>query len=275
LHLQYHVGSRFSDSAMEPNEFVAEVYRRMSLRYPVTQNKPTLQEIQTQPMVLQAVHEYRSLLPSDKNASILDIGFGSGWFIAACLKLGYTNVSGADFGIAHKSHLRDWSPNLSLFEIEHDIGDFLADRPAEQYEFIHMSHVIEHIPKHSLLWVVDSIFRALKHGGVLLLRTPNMEGPTPNSSLYVTLAHEYGFSGSNLRSLLGICGFDDLTIHRLPVFHPTFKQRVGALIRWPFLEHSRLKHRLFGVNVSGQFGTELVVSGRRGDAPPFFDQKYR
>ncbi|SRR5712692_6075356 len=261
---------------MEPNAFVAEVYRRMSLRHGGERRKPTLAEIENEPMVLRAAFEYGSLLPTDRNAAILDIGFGSGWFIAACLRLGYSNVSGAEFGMAYKSHIRDWAPqNITLYEIEHDIGDFLANRPPEQYDFIHMSHVIEHIPKYSLLWVVDALYRALKRGGVLLLRTPNMEGPTPNSSLYVTLAHEYGFCGSNLKSLLDICGFDDITIHDVPAFRQTLKQRIGALMRWPILQQSRLKHRLFGVNVGGQFGTELVVTGRRMDAQPLFDMKYR
>jgi 2-polyprenyl-3-methyl-5-hydroxy-6-metoxy-1,4-benzoquinol methylase len=263
-------------SAMEPNEFVAEVYRRMSLRYPTERHRPTLSEIQNEPIVARAVLECGPLLPRDKNAPILDIGFGGGWFIAACLTLGYTNVTGADFGIQHKSYVREWDPQaVSLFEIERDIGDFLGGRPAEQFEFIHMSHVIEHIPKYSLFWVVDALFRALRHGGVLLLRTPNMEGPTPNSSLYVTLAHEYGFAGSNLKSLLAICGFDEVTIHKLPVHRQTFKQLVGAFLRWPFMQHNRLKHRLFGVNTGGEFGTELVVTGKRGDAQPLFDRKYR
>jgi 2-polyprenyl-3-methyl-5-hydroxy-6-metoxy-1,4-benzoquinol methylase len=37
-----------------------------------------------------------------------------------------------------------------------------------------MSHVIEHIPKYSLLWVVDALYYALQPGGILMLRTPNM-----------------------------------------------------------------------------------------------------
>lgn len=119
---------------------------------------------------------------------------------------------------------------INLHEIESDIGDFLSQRP-EEYDFIHMAHVIEHIPKYSLLWVVDAIFRALKKDGELLLRTPNMEGPTPNSSLYVTLAHEYGFSGSNLKSLLDNCGFDDITFRNLPQHRTTLKQRLGGLLR--------------------------------------------
>jgi len=107
------------------------------------------------------------------------------------------------------------------------------------------------------------------------LRTPNMEGPTPNSSLYVTLAHEYGFCGSNLKSLLDICGFDDITFHDASLHNATLKQRIGALVRWPFLQQSRLRHRLFGVNEGGQFGSELIVTARRGNMPALFDTKYR
>ena len=118
----------------------------------------------------------------------------------------------ADFGIAHKQHLREWAPGrVTLFEIPNDIGEFLSDKQ-EQFEFIHLSHVIEHVPKYSLLWVVDSLYGALRRGGSVLLRTPNMEGPGANSSLYVTMSHEYGFAGSNLMSLLDICGFEDVRL---------------------------------------------------------------
>lgn len=260
---------------MEPNAFVAEVYRRMSLRHSSGRPQPSFAEIQNDSRVLLAVTEYAPLLPKRKDAAILDIGFGGGWFIAACVKLGYTNIAGADFGIANKEHVRDWAKGaIQLHEIENDIGDFLAHRP-EAYDFIHMSHVIEHIPKYSLLWVVDAIFRALKKDGVLLLRTPNMEGPTPNSSLYVTLAHEYGFAGSNLKSLLDICGFDDITFHNLPQKRATLKQRLGSLLRRPHLVQNKLRHRLFGVNQGGQFGTELIVTARRGEMQPLFDPKYK
>jgi len=260
---------------MEPHAFVAEVYRRMSLRHRSEQHQPTWQEVKDQPRVLQAADEVRHLLPTDKNAAILDIGFGRGWFLAACFKLGYTNLSGADFGIENKAFVRAWAPDhIVLNEIEDNIGSFLTDRP-ERYDFIFMSHVIEHVPKYSLLWVVDALYRALRRGGVLLLRTPNMEGPCATSSLYVTLAHEYGFSGSNLKSLLDICGFDDIRIHSPAIYRSTFRQRMGRTLRWLFLKENQLKHRLFGVNTGGQFDSELVMSGRRGDAPSLFDPKYR
>lgn len=260
---------------MEPHAFVAEVYRRMSLRHPSDHHPLSWQEVENDPRVLQATYELRQLLPANPDAAILDLGFGKGWFLAACLKLGYSNLSGADFGIEKKAFVKAWAPDrIELNQIESNIGDFLADRP-KRYDFIHMSHVIEHVPKYSLLWIMDTLYRALKPGGMLLLRTPNMEGPCANSSLYVTLAHEYGFCGSNLRSLLDICGFDDIRLHQFESYHPTLKQRLGKILRWPLLKENQIKHRFFGVNSGGQFDSELVVTGKRGDAPALFDPKYQ
>ncbi len=260
---------------MDPNAFIAEVYRRMSARHAAESTCPTWQEMEKQAMVVNAAHQYAPYLPKDRSAPILDIGFGNGWFVAACLKLGYEKIYGADFGIARKQHVRDWAPDrVTLFEISTDIGEFLSDQ-AEQFDFIHMSHVIEHVPKYSLLWVVDSLYRALRHGGSVLLRTPNMEGPCANSSYYVTLSHEYGFAGSNLMSLLDICGFDDVRLITFRDRSPSLKQRAGSLLRWPILKQSRLRHRLFGVNQGGQFDAELIVAGKRGSWPPYFDRRFQ
>ncbi len=260
---------------MDSHAFIAEVYRRMALRHASEKPRPTWTATEASPMVIEAAHQYAPYLPSDKEGHILDIGFGGGWFLAACLRLGYRNLSGADFGIANKDYVRDWAPDrITLHEIHDNIGEFLSDKH-EQYDFIHLSHVIEHVPKYSLLWLMDSLYQALRRGGTLLVRTPNMEGPCANSSFYVTLAHEYGFAGSNLVSLLDICGFDDVRLHNFRPYAPTLKQRLGDLLRWPILQQSKFRHRLFGVNSGGQFGTELIATARRGDWPPFFDRRYQ
>jgi 2-polyprenyl-3-methyl-5-hydroxy-6-metoxy-1,4-benzoquinol methylase len=239
---------------MDPHAFIAEVYRRMALRHAGEKRRPSWDEIQKDVVVVRASREYAPYLPKNKTARILDIGFGEGWFLAACLKLGYSSLSGADFGIQHKDYVRGWDPDrVTLHEIQGNIGEFLSDKK-ELYDFIHMSHVIEHIPKYSLLWVVDALYAALKPGGQILLRTPNMEGPCANSSLYVTLSHEYGFAGSNLISLLDICGFDDVRLLQFSDPSRTLKQYLGKILRWPILKESQVRHRLFGVNRGEQFG---------------------
>lgn len=251
---------------MEPNQFVAEVYRRMRLRSPASAF-----QLPAEARVDEVIREYEKFLPSDKSAPILDIGFGHGWFMLACLKLGYTNVHGADFGVDFKAALL--TKGAVLHEIKTNIGDFLADQP-ERYAFIHMSHVIEHIPKYSLLWVVDALFLALQRNGTLFLRTPNMEGPAANSAYYVTLAHEYGFAGSNLQSLLEICGFDDVAFHA-PLPPSSLKQKVGGILRSLFIFENRIRHRLFGANIGNRFNAELIVTAARKDFQPLFDPKYR
>jgi 2-polyprenyl-3-methyl-5-hydroxy-6-metoxy-1,4-benzoquinol methylase len=260
---------------MEPHAFIAEVYRRMSLRQSPNREVPDWEEIRKAPTVVRTLEELQPLLPSDKSSAILDIGFGNGWFIAACISLGYTSISGADFGIVNKEHVQQWSASVvGLHEIRSNIGEFLAGKE-ERYDFIHLSHVIEHIPKYSLLYVVDALYAALRKGGTLLLRTPNMEGPCANSSYYVTLAHEYGFTGANLSSLLSICNFNEIQFHQLSGSQRSFKQLAGELLRWPILKWNAARHRLFGVNYGGQFGAELVVTAKRGDLPAFFDPRYR
>jgi len=266
---------RFPFTHMEPHAFVAEVYRRMSARLAAERPSPSWDQIKNDAMVLQAMVQCKALLPADKTAAILDVGFGGGWFIAACINLGYTNISGAEFGIEHKQYMKQWSPAVvALHEIENNIGDSLVNL-AKQYDFIHLSHVIEHMPKYSLLYIGDSLYSALKPEGTLLLRTPNMEGPCANSSYYVTLAHEYGFSGSNLSSLLSLCNFDDIHVFEFSPQIRSGKQLVGQLLRWPMLCWNAFRHRLFGVNFGGVFGSELIATAKRRHRPPLLNPRYK
>jgi hypothetical protein len=56
---------------MKPEAFVAEVYRRMSLRMVATTRRPPAET-----MIDAVAREYSSFLPAQKDAAILDIGFG-------------------------------------------------------------------------------------------------------------------------------------------------------------------------------------------------------
>jgi hypothetical protein len=245
--------------AMTPEEFVREVYARMARRRG-PQPPLALEAIQNSDVYRNVMHNYPALLPSDREAPILDVGFGAGWFLAACIALGYRNLHGAEFG--DKSHVRGWSPAIRRIDSITDLVGYLRSQ-REAYAFLHLSHLIEHIPKYSLLHLGDALYGALAPGGTLLLRTPNMEGPCAMSSLFVTLAHEYGFAGANLHSFLELCGFQDIRFHRFRLARPTWKQRAGAVARAALERWNGARHRLFGVNHGGQFGSELVVSARR------------
>lgn len=252
---------------MEADAFLAELYRRMSLRQGSDDQAVAWEDVRQQSMVQRARTKYRDLLPTDREARILDIGFGNGWFLAACLELGYQNVSGAEFG-GRKAWIESWSPAIrTIYSIDTSITDFLAEHQ-ETFDFIHLSHVIEHIPRYNLLETGDALYQALRPGGTLFVRTPNMEGPCANSAYFVTLGHEQGFSGSNLMQWFEVCRFDAVEFVDFPHVGG-FRQRVGRWVRQPLLAWQAFKHRWFGANRGGRFGTELVIRGQRSASPPF------
>jgi hypothetical protein len=96
---------------MEPNAFIAEGYRRMAMR-----NKPEAEQDAKKENIIdtsiarKAVFQYKSILPKERNSIILDIGYRNGWFIGVCIKLGYTNIYGVDYGAERKQYIYKMVP---------------------------------------------------------------------------------------------------------------------------------------------------------------------
>lgn len=244
---------------MTPDEFIAEVYRRGETLMPGGPRVIREAEFVAAPSP-HTLRLYRDILPADPATRIADIGSGDGDFVAICHRLGFSDVTAFDFRAGDK--FRDITtkfPFLKTEDVARSIAEtFAAHRGA--FDVLHFSHVVEHIPKYALLDTMDSLSGALKPGGSIIVRTPNMDGPGALSSYFVTLAHEYGFTGSNLDQLLRICGFDDVVF----IDADRYQKLSSRIVRSPFLAYQKLKGRLFGVSRGGQFGSELIVVARRG-----------
>ena len=261
---------------MEPNKFIAEVYRRMDMGDSGHPDAIDPDVFLNNKYTKAVVKQYPKVLPKNKDTKILDIGFGWwGQFSAACIHLGYKNIHCAEFGAKHKllKVCKEFPQIKGVYDIESTIGDFLADSD-EKFDFIHLSHVIEHIPKHSLLYLVDSIYKSLNRDGIFFIRTPNMLGPISLHDLFFTLGHEYGFTESNLSSLLKICGFEMIQFYK---FKPdlSLKQKSTNILRKLFYLQENLKYRLFLGAYPQEIGNELVVSGTKKDRPELFDKKFK
>ena len=260
---------------MEPNKFIAEVYRRMDMGDSGHPDSIDPDFFLNNKYTKAAVKDYQKVLPEKKDTKILDIGFGWGQFSAACIHLGYENIHCADFGAKHKLlKVRKEFPQIKgVYDIESTVGDFLGDSD-EKFDFIHLSHVIEHIPKHSLLYLVDSIYKSLNRDGIFFARTPNMLGLISLHGLFCTLGHEYGFTEYNLSSLLKICGFEMIQFYK---FKPdqSLKQKSANILRKLFYLKENLKYRLFLGAYPQEIGNELIVSGTRKDKPELFDKKFK
>ena len=75
-----------------------------------------------------------------------------------------------------------------------------------------MNDLIEHLAKEEMVDILSAARRALKQGGALMCRLPNMSNIFGVYLLYNDFTHETGFTEYSLRQLLQLSGFNDMVI---------------------------------------------------------------
>ena len=256
----------------DSNLFLKQLYQREDARSSVYADQITVENFLNHAQVEQQIEHYKSILPTNKDCKILDIGVGEGWFAAVCSHLGYKHIEMADYNCS--ARFSDVSNSLeeitTILDVETSIQDLLMKNElVNQYDFIHMSHVIEHIPKHDLIDTMDALNSALREDGVLFLRCPNILGPLPMNSLYVTMGHEYGFIPNNLNQLFVGTNFINVKFHSFKDRPKNLKHFLGAILRKVYILNAQLKYRAFEGLVASKdldaitFHPELIASGKK------------
>ena len=172
----------------------------------------------------------------------------------------------ATVNLSHLSKFSEIKENLDEVQALHDIETSIKDllqqgKFFDQYDFIHMSHVIEHIPKYDLIATMDALNNSLRRQGQLFIRTPNLLGPVPFNSLYCTAGHEYGFVPSNLDQFFQISNFERIEIHNLEIPAKGFSQIIGRMLRNLYIMNEKIKFRAFEGVYPESVQPELIMSG--------------
>lgn len=152
--------------------------------------------------------EYSDLLPSNKNASILDVGCGMGHFVSYLRHKGFQNVRGVDHSAEQVQCCL--SAGLPVEKID-DVFEFLKSQK-NSFDLIMMSDVLEHFDKNEVMQVLEDLRDALKIGGTLVLRVPNMSSIYGLHARYLDFTHEVGFTESSLNQVLLCTGFSKIYI---------------------------------------------------------------
>ncbi|MGX5819884.1 class I SAM-dependent methyltransferase [Chitinophaga lutea] len=145
-----------------------------------------------------------------KTGKLLDIGSGTGAFIAHMKKLGW-DVTGLEPDAGARKNA------LDLHKIEtRSIEDLFQLEPA-QFDCITMWHVLEHV--HDLHGYLDRIHQLLKPGGALLIAVPNYTSTDARIygrfwAAYDVPRHLYHFSPRSMDLLTHRHGF------RIAARHP-------------------------------------------------------
>lgn len=143
------------------------------------------------------------ILPSDKNTDLLDIGCGFGSFLREVKKQGYNSVKGIDIsGQAIEFALKQ---NFDVQKI--GIKEF-AEQTEKTFDFITMSHVLEHINKEETINTLKLIReKLLKENGKLCLMVPNAQSNTDSYWAYEDFTHTTLFTSGSLLYVLKAAGF--------------------------------------------------------------------
>lgn len=169
---------------------------------------------------------YRRFLPANKNARILDIGCGSGFFLYFFEKEGYHNYIGIDIS---KEQIEQAKRVCKGIIVEDDLKTFLK-LENKLYDFIVMRHVIEHFKKDEILDILHTLRGHLTKGGRILIEVPNGASPVFGSYFrYSDFTHEISFTIESLEDVLFASGFKVIYSGPCVVNNP-FKRLVFSLI---------------------------------------------
>lgn len=142
----------------------------MNVRYGLKRQPASLLGAWIIPMIppLQAAADAEcrhSPRPPKNGGSLLDIGCGNGRFLMLAREMGW-NAEGIDLDF--KAVETACQRGLTVRQG----GINLLSAEKEKYDFITLSHVIEHV--HQPIDLLRNIYRLLKPGGILWLETPNL-----------------------------------------------------------------------------------------------------
>lgn len=146
------------------------------------------------------------VLPKNMDANILDIGCGFGQTLKSLRDKGYTNLKGID--INDESIAQCKKINLDVTKVE-DIISY-AKTSEKRYDFIIMSHVLEHIEKDKMIDNLRAIKSLLSEKGKYCVMVPNAQSNTDSYWRFEDFTHHYLFTTGSLSYVLRAAGFTNI-----------------------------------------------------------------
>jgi len=143
------------------------------------------------------------VLPKEQDANILDIGCGFGQTLRSLRDKGYTNLTGID--INDESILQCKKINLDVTKIDDVIS--YSKESEKKFDFIIMSHVLEHIEKDKIIDNLRAIRNLLSERGKYCVMVPNAQSNTGSYWRFEDFTHHYLFTSGSLLYVLKAAGF--------------------------------------------------------------------
>lgn len=162
---------------------------------------------------------FKRFLPKDKTAKIIDLGCGCGSFLYFLKKEGYLNALGVD--CSQEQVNLAWSLGIKNVICQNLIDT--VKKYNQELDVIVAIDVLEHFKREELFSLVKSMKEALKPGGILIIRSPNADGPFFGRYRYIDFTHEIVFTKLSIIELLVRSGLQEVRVYPVdPVVHGIF-----------------------------------------------------
>jgi 2-polyprenyl-3-methyl-5-hydroxy-6-metoxy-1,4-benzoquinol methylase len=157
---------------------------------------------------------YLKCVPADKNARILVISCGPGYFLNLLAKKNYRNVLGIDSDPAKIQHAKNKNLNCRVERA----FPFLQGCQ-EAYDVIFCEQELNHLTKKEILLFLNLCRKSLAPGGTLIVHGLNGANPiTGAEALAQNFDHYNTFTEYTLRQILDFTGFRDVRIMPLNLY---------------------------------------------------------
>ena len=194
-----------------------------------------------------------AFFPTDKLATILDLGCGHGTLVHFAQLAGFRNVQGVDVSVQQV----ELASKLGIANItQGDLIETLSTVHHESLDAVVAFDVIEHFTKDELIGFVDAVHGVLKPGGRWVIHAPNGASPFFGEVRYGDFTHEQSFTPSSLRQLLKASGFSRVEFAECgPRIHG-----IKSTIRFILWRWIRLFYRLILAVETGDLGKGAIVT---------------
>lgn len=215
----------------------------------------------------QLLETYRSRLPKNRAAPMLEIGPGYGqWLELLRRDLGYANASAVDLSAEVVEFCERIMPGST--SLVSDTVEYLASRP-QAFERVFAFHVLEHVPPSHVLGLVQAVWESLRPGGWFVVELPNMANMFTSGYLrYSDRTHHSGYAELSLRNLLESAGFIEVECfeERIPMLG--IKGVLANAFRRGARDLQRLIYKGYELPVPRVLTPALCAAARRGPTQP-------
>jgi 2-polyprenyl-3-methyl-5-hydroxy-6-metoxy-1,4-benzoquinol methylase len=161
-------------------------------------------------------HNYKQYIPDNKSTNILDIGPGFGELLELfVVDEGYVKTSAIDISKEVVNYCNSIVPN-SCFYVE-NTEEYLRSMP-NKYDVILMLQVLEHIPRDSVINLLDAVRESLNPQGIAIIEVPNISNSIIGADLfYSDFTHQVAYTDTSLKYVLKSANFSSVDVYELKV----------------------------------------------------------